>query len=258
MSAARSSTDSALAALTEEVIWHDVENGGYGADLRLWESLARRHSGGVVDLGAGTGRVALHLAASGHQVTAVDDDPALLEVLESRAADRGLAIETVCCDVRSLALPDTHPLILAPMQLLHILGGDDGRRRALSAIAGCLSPGGRFHAAVLAEPLPLGTARPEPIPDVREVDGSIYSSLPTEIRIDATSIRMRRLRQIVGPAGELSERPTSITMDRFTLAQLDREAIAAGMQIGITSGERIPSTERYEDSVVATMGRTDA
>ena len=257
MSAARLSAGSLPAAPTEEVIWHDVENGGYGADLNLWDSLAREHPGGVVDLGAGTGRVALHLAASGHRVTAVDDDPALLAVLESRATERGLAVETVCCDVRSLELPRPHPLILAPMQLLHILGGGDGRRRALEAIARCLSPAGRFHAAVLAEPLPLGTSRPEPIPDVREVEGSIYSSLPTEIRIDATSIRMRRLRQIVGPAGELTERPASISMDRFTLAQLDREAIAAGMEIGIVGGERIPSTERYEDSVVATMGRAD-
>ena len=42
MSAARPSARSAPAALTEAVIWHDVENGGYAADLRLWESLARR------------------------------------------------------------------------------------------------------------------------------------------------------------------------------------------------------------------------
>ncbi len=255
MSAGRRQAPVDAGARADATAWHDAENGSYAADLRLWERLAREHPGGVVDLGAGTGRVSLHLAASGHAVTAVDSDPALLAALSDRAADRGLEVETVCGDVRSLELPGSYPLILAPMQLLHILGGESGRRRALAGIAGSLAAAGRFCAAVLNEPLPLGTARPEPIPDVREVDGWVFSSLPTEIRIDGDSIRMRRLRQLVAPDGELSEEPNSITLDRFTLAALERDAIDAGMQI--VSGERIPSTERYEDSVVAIMERSD-
>ncbi len=242
-------------ARNDAIAWHDAENGAYAADLRLWERLAREHPGGVVDLGAGTGRVSLHLAASGHPVTAVDSDPVLLAVLSDRANDRGLEIETVCCDVCSLDLADSYPLVLAPMQLLHILGGESRRRQALAGVAAHLRPGGRLCAAVLNEPLPLGTARPEPIPDVREVDGWVYSSLPTEIRIDEDSIRMRRLRQLVAPDGELTDEPSSITLDRFTLATLERDAIAAGLRI--VSAERIPSTERYEDSLVAIMERSD-
>lgn len=236
---------------SEDVVWHDVENGSYAADLQLWERLAREHPGGVVDLGAGTGRVALHLAGSGHRVTAVDNDQALLAELGDRARDRGLAIETVCCDVRSLELPGTYPLILAPMQLLHILRGEAGRRRTLGGVAAHLRPGGRFCAAVLDEPLPFGAARPDPIPDVRELDGWVYSSLPTEIHVGEGSIRLRRLRQLVAPGGGLTDEPSSITLDRFSLAALDRDAAAAGLQI--VSGERIPSTVRYEDSVVVSM-----
>ena len=67
--------------IAEAVIWHDAEYGGYAADLRLWERLAGEHPAACVDLGAGTGRVALHLAAAGTSVTAVDDDPALLAAL---------------------------------------------------------------------------------------------------------------------------------------------------------------------------------
>jgi SAM-dependent methyltransferase len=255
MSVDRQQATGEAEARDDATAWHDAENGSYAADLRLWERLAREHPGGVVDLGAGTGRVSLHLAASGHAVTAVDSDPALLAVLSDRATDRGLEIETVCCDVCSLELADSHPLVLAPMQLLHILGGESRRRQALAGVAAHLRPGGRLCAAVLNEPLPLGTARPEPIPDVRELDGWVYSSLPTEIRIDENSIRMRRLRQLVAPDGELTDEPTSITLDRFTLAALERDAIASGLRI--VSGERIPSTERYEDSVVAIMERSD-
>ena len=65
-------------ALADAVIWHDVECGGYEADLGLWRELAAAAGGPVLELGSGTGRVALDLAARGHDVTAVDSDPALI------------------------------------------------------------------------------------------------------------------------------------------------------------------------------------
>ena len=49
-------------ACREHVAWHDVECGGYDADLPLWRELAARRGGPVLDVGAGTGRVALDLA----------------------------------------------------------------------------------------------------------------------------------------------------------------------------------------------------
>jgi SAM-dependent methyltransferase len=54
------------------VIWHDVECGAYAEDLFLWRSLAAEHGDPVLDVGAGTGRVALDLARHGHRVTALD------------------------------------------------------------------------------------------------------------------------------------------------------------------------------------------
>ena len=57
---------------SREVIWHDVENGSYAADLELWRTLAAEASGPILDLGAGTGRVARDLHAAGHEVHALD------------------------------------------------------------------------------------------------------------------------------------------------------------------------------------------
>ena len=51
--------------IPEHAIWHDVECGAYEADLELWRELAREAPEGVLDVGAGTGRVALRLARAG-------------------------------------------------------------------------------------------------------------------------------------------------------------------------------------------------
>ena len=71
---------------SEDVVWHDVECGGYDADLAALARARRATPAGVLDVGAGTGRVALHLAQAGHDVTALDLDPELLAV--ARAARR--------------------------------------------------------------------------------------------------------------------------------------------------------------------------
>ena len=66
-------------------LWHDLECGGYREDLPLWRALAAATGGPVLDVGAGTGRVTLDLAASGVAVVALDTDAALLAALEHRA-----------------------------------------------------------------------------------------------------------------------------------------------------------------------------
>ncbi|HET6830410.1 MAG TPA: class I SAM-dependent methyltransferase [Solirubrobacterales bacterium] len=239
----------------DPVAWHDAENGGFTADLPLFERLAAERDGRIADLGAGTGRVSLQLAAAGHAVTAVDFEQTLLEALRRRAADRGLEVGTACADVRSLRVDERFSLVLAPMQLLHILGGATGRRRMLASVRRHLEPGGRLCAVVVAEPLPVGSGRPEPVPDVREADGWTHSSLPVEVTIAPGTLTMVRLRQLVAPDGTLTESRHEVHLDRFSLAELDRDSDAAGLWI--VGCDRLPSTLEYEDSVAIMMEARD-
>ena len=73
------------------VIWHDIECGAYAEDLPLWRSLAAEYGDPVLDVGAGTGRVALDLARAGYRVTALDRDPELLAALESAPREEASA-----------------------------------------------------------------------------------------------------------------------------------------------------------------------
>ena len=101
-----------------EVVWHDLECGVYAEDLRLWRELAG--DGPVLDLGCGTGRVAIDLATRGVPVVGLDHDPALLAALAARA--KGLPVETVCADARAFDLGRRFGVVLAPMQTVQLLG----------------------------------------------------------------------------------------------------------------------------------------
>jgi SAM-dependent methyltransferase len=231
-------------------IWHDVECGAYDADLGLWEELATAADGPVLDLGCGTGRVALHLARRGHPVVGVDVEAGLVASLLERG--RGLPLEGVIADVRDFDLDREFPLAVAPMQVLQLLDGPEDRIAALRRVAAHLSPGGRFAAAIL-ERMPEPDDSPPPLPDVREVDGWVYSSLATEVAVGRGQIVMHRRRQTVSPAGELREEDNRVRIATFAAAQLEAEGSKAGL---VPDGRHpIPPTDLHVGSTVVVLGR---
>jgi SAM-dependent methyltransferase len=229
------------------VIWHEVECGSYSADLRLWEELAE---GTILDLGCGTGRVALHLARRGHRVTGLDAELAFVEVLEERAG--ALPVTGIEGDARAFDLGSEFDLVLAPMQLVQLFADAGERERCLGCVAAHLAPGG-IAAFAIVEAIPDPVDGPPPLPDTREVDGWVYSSLPIEARIDADVLRARRLRQTVSPGGELSEELDEILLRMLDRPTLEREAEAAGLR---PAGVRVvPPTEDHVGSTVVLFER---
>lgn len=219
------------------VVWHEVECGGYAADLALWDELAGRQPGPVLELGCGTGRVLRHLARRGHDVHGLDRDPALIAGLDD--AEMG--------DARDFRLDRTFGLVLAPMQLLQLLANAEERGRCLECVAAHLAAGG-LAAFAIVEEMPEPVDSSPPLPDAREVDGWVYSSLPIETRVDAEAIEVRRLRQTVSPAGELSEETVDVELRRLDAPALEREAGAVGLQPA--GRQAVAPTEAHVGSTV--------
>ena len=220
----------AAAQTAHEILWHDVECGAYAQDLALWEQLAADAGGTVLDLGCGTGRVALHLARRGAEVRGVDSNPVLIAALRERAERERLGVSTLVADVREASLePRSCALALAPMQLLQMLGGPVARSEALRATARALAPAALLACAIVEDYAEaLGEAGAETLPDVREDDGWIYSSLPIAVALSDEALEVRRLRQIVSPGGELSETRHTDRLDLLDAQALEREAAAEG------------------------------
>jgi SAM-dependent methyltransferase len=233
-------------------VWHDVECAAYTADLELWRELAAAADGPVLDLGCGTGRVALDLAERGYDVTGLDSDPALVEELRRRARDRGLRVEAVAGDARSFALDRAFALVISPMQVVQLLGGPAGRARMLDAVHRHLDPGAVL-AAALANPFDgwSETDSLPPLPDVREEHGWVYSSTPVAVRRANRSFLIERHRQAVSPAGDMTEEMATIELDSVTADQLESEAEAAGFRA--LPRRIVPPSSDYVGSDVAVL-----
>lgn len=117
-------------------------------DLDLYRALAARADGPILELAAGTGRLAVPLAQDGHRVTAVDLDPAMLERAAARATAAGPAVaarvELVEADLLELALPGagTFRLAFIALNSLFLLATRAAQRRAFGVLAAHLAPGG--------------------------------------------------------------------------------------------------------------------
>jgi SAM-dependent methyltransferase len=238
-------------SLSSAVVWHDLECGSYRADLPLWLALARsRPDGAVLDVGAGTGRVALELARAGRRVIALDHDERLLAALRERAA--GLDIDTVCADARSFQLPAAEPLALclAPMQTVQLLGGHDGRLAFLRRARAHLLPGGLLACALVAEVEPFDRADggPAPLPETAVRDGLRYSSQPTRLALGRRTIAIERERRIGESAA--FERDL-VELDRIDPQDLEREGAAVGLHP--EPARHVPATDDHAGSAVAVL-----
>jgi SAM-dependent methyltransferase len=237
---------------SEAAIWHDVECGAYAADLKVWSELADRCGDPVLELGAGTGRLAIHLARRGHRVIGLDHDEDLIATQRARAA--GLPVTPLLADARGFELPEPVALALAPMQLLQMLADRAERLSCLDSIAAQLLPGGRV-AAAMVEGMPEPEEGEPLLPDVREVDGWVYSSLPLEAVVGPEHIHVRRLRQRVSPTGELTDEPDEVTICTLTADQLEAEAA----EVGLVPVERlyIAATADHVGSTVVVLGEEE-
>lgn len=209
------------------IVWHDVECGRYEADLPIWRELAREAGEGVLDVGAGTGRVALRLAYAGHDVTALDVDPELLDVLAARAAEAGVSVKTVAADAADFALPHPVGLIAVPMQTIQLLPDRSG---FWASARRSLAPGGRVALAIATDLEPYDGQPPLPAPDMGHADGFTYISQPVAIRVHDDRVQIERIRQRVGPGGERTSTDDLIELAVVTPGGLAEEAGEHGLE----------------------------
>jgi SAM-dependent methyltransferase len=113
-------------------------------DVDFYVSEARRAGGPVVELGVGTGRIAIPIARQGIRVIGVDSSREMLAACRRRADDEGVSelLDLRLGDLRTPPIDEPVPLVICPFRsYLHL--ADDGERvEALTAARAALAPDG--------------------------------------------------------------------------------------------------------------------
>ncbi|MEX2376239.1 MAG: class I SAM-dependent methyltransferase [Dehalococcoidia bacterium] len=123
---------------------YDEISRGVPGDIEFYVDLARRVGGTMVELGVGTGRIAIPAAQTGVRVIGIDREPAMLAIAaekarQQRVLDRLTLIEG---DMRTFSVAERVSLVSIPFRTFqHNLTVED-QRATLAACRDALHPGG--------------------------------------------------------------------------------------------------------------------
>jgi SAM-dependent methyltransferase len=114
---------------------------GPSAAIDWFRAIAGRTGGPILELGCGTGRVAIPLAQDGHEVVGLDRSPAMLARAERHARREGVSLRLVEADMRSFSFAEAFPLVAIPFNTFLMLTPDD-RWACLARVREHLAPTG--------------------------------------------------------------------------------------------------------------------
>jgi ubiquinone/menaquinone biosynthesis C-methylase UbiE len=130
--------------------FYDWENAQTVArrDVAFWQRLALAHEGTALELGCGTGRIAVPVAKAGARLVGVDYSAPMLARAQKRLARAGLSdrARLVRGDIRRLPFRSGRQfgLVMAPYGILQSLTRERDLRATLDSVARVLRRGGLF------------------------------------------------------------------------------------------------------------------
>jgi SAM-dependent methyltransferase len=202
----------------------DVYDDWYGAisDLEGTVAAVAALAGGtpVLELGIGTGRVALPLAARGVEVHGIDASPSMVERLRAKPGGADLEVAIGDFSDTTVAGSGSFGVVLVAFNTLFNLASEEAQRRCFATVAAHLRPGGAFVVEAF-------------VPSDDGPDNSVTPSIigVDEVVLQATR-RDRRAQTIVGSVITLTEEGTRLRPWQIRYAgpdELDAMATAAGL-----------------------------
>lgn len=191
---------------------YDLDYEDFADDLPMYENLARRCELPILEIGVGTGRVALHLARAGFVVWGIDSSPAMLERARSKA-DESLAprLHLLQADMRDFDLGREFDLALCPGGgFQHLLTTDD-QVSCLASVRRHLATGGLFVADLRSlTTIDWAASRTPATLEWSRTDSASDDTVTklVSMRLDGSSqtLRQTHVYDRISPAGTLIER----------------------------------------------------
>lgn len=142
-----------------DAAFYDAIHADFRDDVELWLSFAGRTDRPVLEVGCGTGRIAIELANGGHRVTGIDPSDSMLEMARTKAAAANADVSFVLGRPTEVSLDADHfGLVLLPLDVFLYCADGEEQRATLEALRDCLTFNGRL---VLDLPGPARSLDPE-------------------------------------------------------------------------------------------------
>jgi ubiquinone/menaquinone biosynthesis C-methylase UbiE len=220
--------------------WENAQTVGR-RDVAFWTRVASAAKGPVLELGCGTGRIAMPVAKAGATVVGIDRSAPMLDRARKRVkrARVGPRVQLVRGDIRHLPFPDrTFPLVMAPYGILQSLLAERDLTRTLEAVARVLTRKGTFGLELVAD-LPAWSEYSKRV-SLRGKRGP--SGKPITL---VESVRQDRRRKITrfeqefiegrGPAA--TRRTFSLAFRTLTVPQMVARLEKAGLEVSSLLGD---------------------
>ena len=107
-------------------------------------------SGKVLDVGCGTGEIALYLAGLGFEVWGIDSAPLAIKKAKGKAKKRGISINFLVCDAFNLELLQNKFDTIIDCGLFHVFS-DEERPIFAANLSSALLPGGKYFMLCFSE-----------------------------------------------------------------------------------------------------------
>lgn len=125
--------------------FYDLVHANHQDDIGLWLSYAGRNDRPVLEVGCGTGRIALELARDGHDVTGIDPSAAMLAIARKRSEDDALGVEFLQGTATTVELPDNHfGFVLLPQDVFLYCADGEEQVEALRRLAATMHFSGQL------------------------------------------------------------------------------------------------------------------
>jgi SAM-dependent methyltransferase len=123
-------------------------------DVPFWRRLAAETGGSMLELGCGTGRIAIPLGKAGAPIIGIDRSDAMLARARRRVVRGKLTrrVKLVRGDIRYLPFPpQSFDAVIAPYGVLQSLLRERDLAATLTAVHGAVRPGGTFGIELVAD-----------------------------------------------------------------------------------------------------------
>lgn len=193
------------------------------------------NGGHVVEMGSGTGRIAIPLAATGTPVTAVDASPQMTAALAGKLKTMQLPVTPVTANAADYRSVTPVSLVFACFNTFFLLADEDKQRAFLRNTVASLAPDGRLLIETFV-PRPGGRLPDGPHPGVLPVDQTVAlkrQTIDSVTLFSATNNREQRrfdYREIVLRDGE-AVRVVPGLMRYWWPEEIDQLAAEAGLTL---------------------------